>query len=311
MENNQNDERLQLEEQIEDEARLKAALAAWNSRYEEAREQERRLYNARKKLQKEIDQLEGQKLSALLRRLLAPQQKTLAQKQEESIRLAAQYEAALEQEKEPEAQIRFYENKLLKIKAAKRRLTQLDQEVVDARMDSVRKTDAQFARLEEEIANLSETSRRLDALLQTARSAHATAGEILALIENAEQFGWLDLYGGNFFVGREKHKQLDRAQGLLASLFEQTKDFQGMLSGIRLPEEFSIRIGGFLRLSDYAFDGLVSDALTLSRIKKTYEPLKQFRGQLESAIYQINAQRTQTQEECARKQGRLRQKLFQ
>ncbi len=310
MENSQKEECLQLEKQIDSEPHLRAELAKWNACYEEIQEQQRQIYNARKKLQKEIEKLEKHSLKSLAYHILSKHRNALDRLHAEDDGLAAQYEEALAQQKEPEAQIHFYENELLKIKGAKRRLAQMEEEVTAARISAVRETDAQVRGLEEEISSLQETSRQLRHILQTARGAHATAREILDLIENAEQIGWLDLYGGNLFTGLEKHKQLNRAQNLLDSLAEQTKLFEGELANIHLQEGFSIRVGGFLKFSDYAFDGLIADALVLRQIKKAYEPLRQFCRQVESVIYHVNARLTAAEEERARKQGRLQQRLF-
>ncbi len=300
----------QFKQQIAREAPLRAELLQWQARYEEASEQARIFYNADKKLQKEIKQLQERSLKSFAYRITFQYKKLLHQKQDEAAVLAVQYNEIKQQQKELETQIHSCENGLLKIKGAKKRLAQIEEENISALKATIRMSDNEFCQIEEEISSLQERAKKLRAILHTAHCAYMTAEEILNLIRNAEQLGELDLLGGKFFTGLEKHKQLDRAQNLLSSLSEQVRLFQGELSGIHLQDGLAIHIGGFLKFSDFAMDGIIADSLVLRRIKKVYEPIRNFCRQLESAACQINAQLAATEEERAQKEGRLQQKML-
>lgn len=310
VQDNENSELARLQGQLDTEDSLRAKLADWKIRYEQASEQARLSNNAYKKLTREIEELEGRGLRSLACRLSLQHKKIIARKQAKAAVLSAQHERALEQQKEPEEKIRFYENELLKLKGIKRRMERIEEEKLSALKEIARRKNPEFAQMEEEISSLKDNAARLRKVLKTAQSASATAKEILTFLENAEQIGELDLYGGNIFAGMEKHEQLNRAKNLFASLAEQVKGFRGELAGIRLQENPSLDTGKFLKFSDYILDNPVTDSIMLNQIKKCAQPVIQFRSQLEPVMRRLRAQLSDIETECARQEGRLLQGLY-
>lgn len=310
VQDNESSELARLQGQLDTEDSLRAKLADWKTRYEQASEQARLSNNAYKKLTREIEELEGRGLRSLACRLSLQHKKIIARKQAKAAVLSAQYKKALEQQKEPEEKIRFYENELLKLKGIKRRMERIEEEKLSALKEIARRKNPEFAQMEEEISSLKDNAARLRKVLKTAQSASATAKEILTFLENAEQIGELDLYGGNIFAGMEKHEQLNRAKNLFASLAEQVKGFRGELAGIRLQENPSLDTGKFLKFSDYILDNPVTDSIMLNQIKKCTQPVIQFRSQLEPVMRRLRAQLSDIETECARQEGRLLQGLY-
>ena len=310
VQDNESSELARLQGQLDTEDSLRAKLADWKTRYEQASEQARLSNNAYKKLTREIEELEGRGLRSLACRLSLQHKKIIARKQAKAAVLSAQYKKALEQQKEPEEKIRFYENELLKLKGIKRRMERIEEEKLSALKEIARRKNPEFAQMEEEISSLKDNAARLRKVLKTAQSASATAKEILTFLENAEQIGELDLYGGNIFAGMEKHEQLNRAKNLFASLAEQVKGFRGELAGIRLQENPSLDTGKFLKFSDYILDNPVTDSIMLNQIKKCAQPVIQFRSQLEPVMRRLRAQLSDIEAECARQEGRLLQGLY-
>ena len=310
VQDNESSELARLQGQLDTEDSLRAKLADWKTRYEQASEQARLSNNAYKKLTREIEELEGRGLRSLACRLSLQHKKIIARKQAKAAVLSAQYKKALEQQKEPEEKIRFYENELLKLKGIKRRMERIEEEKLSALKEIARRKNPEFAQMEEEISSLKDNAARLRKVLKTAQSASATAKEILTFLENAEQIGELDLYGGNIFAGMEKHEQLNRAKNLFASLAEQVKGFRGELAGIRLQENPSLDTGKFLKFSDYILDNPVTDSIMLNQIKKCAQPVIQFRSQLEPVMRRLRAQLSDIETECARQEGRLLQGLY-
>ncbi len=310
VQDNESSELARLQGQLDTEDSLRAKLADWKTRYEQASEQARLSNNAYKKLTREIEELEGRGLRSLACRLSLQHKKIIARKQAKAAVLSAQYKKALEQQKEPEEKIRFYENELLKLKGIKRRMERIEEEKLSALKEIARRKNPEFAQMEEEISSLKDNAARLRKVLKTAQSASATAKEILIFLENAEQIGELDLYGGNIFAGMEKHEQLNRAKNLFTSLAEQVKGFRGELAGIRLQENPSLDTGKFLKFSDYILDNPVTDSIMLNQIKKCAQPVIQFRSQLEPVMRRLRAQLSDIETECARQEGRLLQGLY-
>ena len=132
VQDNESSELARLQGQLDTEDSLRAKLADWKTRYEQASEQARLSNNAYKKLTREIEELEGRGLRSLACRLSLQHKKIIARKQAKAAVLSAQYKKALEQQKEPEEKIRFYENELLKLKGIKRRMERIEEEKLSA-----------------------------------------------------------------------------------------------------------------------------------------------------------------------------------
>lgn len=308
--NDSSSELAKLQEQIDNEKHLLKDLAFWKAQLDQISDQARLSNNAYQKLSKEIGVLEGHGLKSIASRLTFQHKKLLARKREEAADFATQYEEALKQQKEPEEKIRFYENELLKIKGAKRRLEQIKQENLSALKKSAQAGGASASQLEREISELQNNATQLRKTLQSAQSAYATAEAILTYIESAEQAGRLDLYGGNIFTGMEKHQQLNRAKNLFSALSEQVKSFHGELANVHLQENPSLNTGSFLKFSDYVFDGVITDFIVLNRIRKSAQPVLQFRRQMEPVISSLRTQLSAVEKECAKKEGQLLQMSF-
>ena len=105
------------------------------------------------------------------------------------------------------------------------------------------------------------------------------AGEQLG---NARNWGWIDMFGGNFFSGWMKHSRLEEAALSLEQAKSKLQLFQKELRDVSLPLECRMENHGFLVFADFFFDGIVTDWLVQSRIEEARE-------QVEAAIAKVTS----------------------
>ncbi|MDE7326575.1 MAG: hypothetical protein K2N63_09895 [Lachnospiraceae bacterium] len=310
MDKEQRDEIERLRGELDSENQKKIELGKWNARYLETTQRIRELDAAYLRLQQEIQRLEKFSPISLTYRLLFMRKKTLEKKRGELLQLKAQCEEEKGQQKEQKETIRFYENELFRIKGLKRKWEELENNEIENYKSGTGAQDKVFLRLEEEVLALREETGQFRKVLQAAQSAYGIAGEIMWNLEKAEQSGRLDLYGGGLFAAMDKHGHLNAAQKKLENLRIQVEQFKGELVLASLPEELKIGVGGFMKFSDYFFDGLLSDYLVQRKIKEAAVPIMRFRRKMEEILQGMEARLATMEKECARKEELMRQKVF-
>ncbi len=93
-------------------------------------------------------------------------------------------------------------------------------------------------------------------------------------LNSAKNWGYLDMFGGNFLTGMLKYSKLNDATNCLERAKNDLLRFQKELKDVNLPLNIRMEIGGFLSFADFFFDGIVADYLVQSKIADAKEQVE-------------------------------------
>lgn len=106
------------------------------------------------------------------------------------------------------------------------------------------------------------------------REARAVAYEVLDLLKEVEKqlksarnWGIYDMLGGGFFSSWIKHGKIDKAEALLKRVRAKLVELQKELGDINLGLDPRVDISGFQRFMDIAFDHIIFDWMTQTKIQ--------------------------------------------
>lgn len=121
--------------------------------------------------------------------------------------------------------------------------------------------------------------------------ARAVALEVLNLLDGVEKMlksarGWgiYDILGGGFFASMIKHGKIDRAESLLRQVQSHLIRLQKELGDIDLSLVSSVQVSGFERFMDIAFDNVLSDWITQSRINDSLNEVMMVKSEIRRVI---------------------------
>jgi len=124
------------------------------------------------------------------------------------------------------------------------------------------------------------------------REARAAAQEVLSLLDKVEatlrgalNWGILDLVASKSLIASViKFGKIDKAEAQLKEVQKGLKRLQKELGDLELSMQDSLSISGLQRFVDIAFDNIISDWMTQSRINATLREVEYVRNEVKGVI---------------------------
>jgi len=193
-----------------------------------------------------------------------------------------------------------------------------EKESLRAQLDELGDAEAEYAQLiaeQERFLHVSEqmaTQRfaeeaRLKALLDArvkeiseaisaAKDVIPDLEQLIASLEEAEDWGTLDVLGGGLVSTAVKHSRIDDARSSIDSIQAKMSRFTRELADVREHAELKIDVGEFESFADYFFDGLIADWVVQSKILASLERSKKAREAITQAVKELEALKKRLQD---------------
>lgn len=134
--------------------------------------------------------------------------------------------------------------------------------------------------------------------LEQISGAKQTISQILPLIERAEDkfrsarnWGFLDILGGGLITDFIKHSKLNSASYDMNEIAALLQRLQSQLSGLVIPTDYRMQMGGFSTFGDFIFDGAIFDIYMQSKIMSSLDQIRSLKNkliQLNSTLSNLN-----------------------
>jgi chromosome segregation ATPase len=120
--------------------------------------------------------------------------------------------------------------------------------------------------------------------------------QLIASLEEAEDWGTLDVLGGGLVSTAVKHSRIDDARSSIDSIQAKMSRFTRELADVREHAELKIDVGEFESFADYFFDGLIADWVVQSKILASLERSKKAREAITQAVKELEALKKRLQD---------------
>ncbi|MDD4694083.1 MAG: hypothetical protein PHD88_06770 [Firmicutes bacterium] len=123
---------------------------------------------------------------------------------------------------------------------------------------------------------------------EAAREALHLLCEVEKRLRSARNWGIYDILGGGFFSSLIKHSKVDQAESLLRDVQNSLYRLQKELKDIDLSLNTSVGITEFEKFLDIAFDNILSDWFTQSRINESLQEVSRLKSDVQGVIYTLD-----------------------
>lgn len=134
------------------------------------------------------------------------------------------------------------------------------------------------------------------------QNALNTVNSLIPLVEEAENqfksarnWSFLDVLGGGMLVDLVKYHKLNKAGNSMNKISSLMQQLSYELGKIRIPNDYSMQLNGFVTFADFFFDGVFVDAYMTSKIMSSLDEVSKLKSKLyvlksklEDAMRQIN-----------------------
>lgn len=130
--------------------------------------------------------------------------------------------------------------------------------------------------------------KEIDEARVAAQQVLRLLNEVEKNLRSAKNWGIYDLLGGGFFSSMIKHTKIDRAESLLRQVESGLLRLQKELGDIYLSIDSSVGITDFERFLDIAFDNVLSDWMTQSRINQSLREVEELKTEIQGILNTLN-----------------------
>ena len=125
--------------------------------------------------------------------------------------------------------------------------------------------------------------------------ARRDGNEVLRLLDEVERnlksarnWGFYDMIGGGFFSSLIKHDKVGRAEKLMQDVKRALFNLQRELKDVNLSIPDTVVVSDLEKFLDIAFDNIVSDWFTQSRINQSLREVERIRAQVQKILWELN-----------------------
>lgn len=138
--------------------------------------------------------------------------------------------------------------------------------------------------VERQLAALERRQKELNEAISAGEQAKRLLGQVQDDLDGARGYGIWDMLGGGVIATAAKHDWLDSAQSTIRAAQRALCDFRAELADVSDLHIPNIQIGPFATFADYFFDGIFSDWLVQSGIKKAQDGVSEVHMKLTAAL---------------------------
>lgn len=301
-----NDELRRLFAEVAEQKRLNAELSDLQDQRRALMDKARELEGKKIQEQADVDKLEGRSLAAFFYNVVGKMDEKLTKEREEAYAAAVKWDAAQKELAAVEGAIGQRKEALARLAGCEKRYASLKAEKLAA-MKAEGGPDADAVmELEERIAYLENQKREIREAMSAGRNALGITDNILSSLDSADGWNTWDMFGGGGIITHvAKHGHLDDAQGMVEDLQVALRRFKTELADVTIHADMQVNIDGFLRFTDWFFDGIFADWAVRDRISQSQSQVSDARRKIESVLTRLDGMHSNAELEQRKAQAEI------
>ena len=261
-----------------------------------------------RKEQEDVEKLEGRSLANYFYQVIGKLDDKLDQERKEAYAAKVKLDAAERELAGIESDIKEIQEQNTDVQVAEARYKDALELKRRQLKDSGTQVADQILSMEERIAALQAQKQEIKEAISAGYSARGTADRILSELEDADGWNtWDILGGGGIITHMAKHSHLDEAQDLVQELQSQLRRFKTELADIQISANMQVNIDGFLRFSDYFFDGLFADWAVGDKISQSLSSVSNTKSEINRMLDKLNDMERAVDQKIQQKKTKLEQ----
>lgn len=236
----------------------------------------------------DVKRLEGRSLAAFFYNVVGRMDEKLDQERREAYAARVKYDAAARELQAVEHDLLDCTNELATLALCEDHYRMCLEEKAAAIKAAGSPEGLEILRLETYLQTLESQMKEMNEAADAGQSALFMVKNVLSSLDNAEDLGTWDMFGGGLLVDMAKHDHLDDAQAMIEKLQIQLRRFKTELTDVKIDADIQISVDGFTRFADFFFDGLFADWAVMDRIEQAQSQAKRTKGQIEKVLVKLD-----------------------
>lgn len=226
------------------------------------------------KEKRDVEKLKTRSFTSFLYDLMNKKAEKLAVEEQELLELKFRYNEAVNRRDNLEKEIQEIRRKLHSV-----RFWDLEVEDLTLRIEShIHANDSgksrQLRGLSEQKAEFQLQAKELKEALSAGESVMDHLQLAAESLRSARNWGTYDMLGGGMLSTHIKHGKIDEAMDHVHSAQSSLSRFEKELKDVSVTLSIDSHINGFLKFSDYFFDGLITDWMVQGKIHETSKQIE-------------------------------------
>ncbi|MFT4414497.1 hypothetical protein ACLM5H_11615 [Fredinandcohnia humi] len=240
--------------------------------------------------QEDVEKLERISLSSILATLTGTKDEKLSKERQELISAQLKLEEAAKAKIEIDDEMLMIRNKLIELNNTEYEYQQL----LLQKENMIKVSDSPYA---EKVFELSEREGALLAYIHEIDEARVAGKHVegslkkaIKSLEDAENWGTFDMFGGGTISGFVKHQHIDKAESYIHQAQKNMRHFQKELLDVQETAHIKVDISELLKFADFFFDGFIADFMVQGKITKSLEQTRGHYRKVRDILAKLEAQ---------------------
>lgn len=253
----------------------------------ELRKQERELAKRAEELdikrrseQNQFEKASGRGLAGLVVAVSGKKDKIIEKEQREALAAQAKYDTIVRELEALHGDLKRYNAEYLSLAGYDVRYKKLLKEKADILRANGAPEAEKTVELMEKFAERETEKEEIKEAAVAASRVRKAIDTVLECLSHADEWATWDIFGGGMRIDESKRENLETAQDAVEALQIELRRFKNELADIDIELGTSTYIEGFLRFSEWFFDGIFADYSIIKRIEEARERICEIRGRI-------------------------------
>lgn len=235
----------------------------------------------------DFTKLEGAGLTQLFYRILGNLDQHIQKERQEFLAARLKYEEATTELNQVEYEIGKLNGERVQYENSEQLYRELYEKKKERLLQSGSPDAFKIMELTDQINRLNHNRKEIQEAIAAGSRASRHLKNASASLENAKSWGTWDMLGGGLLTNMVKHSHIDDAKGDVERGQMALLKFKTELADIHITEEIKIDTDGFIKFSDFFFDGLIADWAMQQRISNSKESVKQVSNKIDMILFKL------------------------
>lgn len=306
------DERLrQLQAELSGRAQAQAEMNALTDRRQSLEQRNAELDRVRRKRQSAVDRLGSRRLKGMVFDLFGRREEALQRERDALAAAVAEWELVARELENVAEQEQRARDRVRQMEQAAQEYEQLIREKAECIVRSGGTAAEEILALRRRIDRGEEMCRELTEAIGAGRRAESLAEDAYDALNDANEYGIVDLIGGGLLTDLVKYDSIQGAKQAIEELQEQLELFRTELADVVMDVQAEIEFGGLFQFADIFFDGVITALMAKSRIKRAMNSVREVQRRILRTLHELENRLRREQTEIANAREQLRFKILQ
>lgn len=247
--------------------------------------------------QADVERLEGRSLAAAFYQLMGKIDEKRDEERQQAYAARVKYDAAARELSSIEIDLSTVQTRAQTLEGCEQQYQQALEERISALKTEKNVLAEQILASDARIEEWKAERRELKEAIAAGKKALATVEEILEHLEDAESYGYWDVFSNGVIPDMIKHGELDEAQEKIEQLQVELRRFKTELADVEIQADIQVTVDRFLKFADFFFDGLFADWAVMDHIETAQEQVKDTKKQIKKVLSMLQKMQQHLAEE--------------